>query len=87
MDYALSVVLNLPYHHAVPRVKQALQAQGFGTLTGIDVQATLKTSLGTTWSPTSSWALCNPQPAHQALDVDRQTTLIGRSGCYCPATS
>ena len=44
MDYARSITADPPYGEAVP--KAALQAQGFGTLTEIDVQATAQDSSG-----------------------------------------
>ena len=44
MDYARGITANPPYWEAVP--KAALQAQGFGTLTEIDVQATAQDSSG-----------------------------------------
>lgn len=41
MNYAKTVTLDLAFDEAVTRVKEAFQAQGFGTLTEIDVQAAL----------------------------------------------
>ena len=76
MDYARSITLNLPYDQAVPKVKQALQAQGFGTLTEIDVRATMKNKLDHDMEPYIILGACNPQLAHQALDVDRQIGLL-----------
>jgi uncharacterized protein (DUF302 family) len=76
MDYARSVTLDLPYEQTVPAVKQALQAQGFGVLTEIDVRATLKDKLGQDMEPYLILGACNPQLAHQALDLDRQIGLL-----------
>ena len=45
MDYARTIRLDLPYDQAVPKVKEAFKEQGFGTLTEIDVTATLKDKL------------------------------------------
>jgi uncharacterized protein (DUF302 family) len=45
MHYGSMIELDLPYEQAVPRVKEAFAAQGFGTLTEIDVRATLKEKL------------------------------------------
>ncbi len=46
MDYARTIELDLTYEEAVPKVKEAFKAQGFGTLTEIDVQGTLREKLG-----------------------------------------
>jgi uncharacterized protein (DUF302 family) len=37
MRYGQAIELHIPHDEAVPRVKQTLQDQGFGTLTDIDV--------------------------------------------------
>ncbi len=42
MDYQRSITVDLPYAEAVDRTRQALADQGFGVLTEIDVQATLR---------------------------------------------
>lgn len=76
MDYARTITLDEPYEQAVPKVKQALQGQGFGTLTEIDVQATLKAKLGQDMEPYVILGACNPQLAHRALDVQREIGLL-----------
>jgi len=76
MDYALSIEIDLPYDEAVPKVKAALAEQGFGILTEIDVQATLKEKTGAAMEQYVILGACNPQLAHQALEVERQIGLL-----------
>jgi uncharacterized protein (DUF302 family) len=76
MDYARTITLDLPYAEAVPKVKQAFQQQGFGTLTEIDVRATLKEKLDVDVEDYVILGACNPQLAHRALDVDREIGLL-----------
>jgi len=60
MDYAMTITLGLPYDQAVSRVKEAFKAQGFGTLTEIDVQATLKDKLDADIEPYVILGACRP---------------------------
>jgi Domain of unknown function DUF302 len=76
MQYARTVTLELGHEQAVEKVKEALQAQGFGTLTEIDVRATLKEKLGQDMEPYVIPGACNPQLAHRALDVEREIGLL-----------
>ena len=76
MDYGRTIELDLPYEQAVPKVKEAFQAQGFGTLTEIDLRATLQEKLGQDMEPYVILGTCNPQLAHRALAVDREIGLL-----------
>lgn len=76
MEYALSIELDLPHEEAVIKVKEAFAAQGFGILTEIDVQATLKTKTGADIEPYLILGACNPQLAQQALEIERQIGLL-----------
>lgn len=76
MDYARTITLDLPYDQAVPQVKEAFAGQGFGTLTEIDVRATLKSKLGEDMEEYLILGACNPQLAHRALDVEREIGLL-----------
>jgi uncharacterized protein (DUF302 family) len=40
--YGFGTYLDLPYEEAIPRVKEALKAEGFGVLTEIDVRKTMR---------------------------------------------
>ena len=76
MDFARTITLDLPHEQTVSQVKQAFADQGFGTLTEIDVQATLKQKLGQDMEPYVILGACNPQLAHRALDLDREIGLL-----------
>ena len=68
--------MSAPFANAVARVRQALRAQGFGVLTEIDVQATLRDKLGEDMEPYLILGACNPSLAHQALNTDRRIGLL-----------
>ena len=76
MEYGRTIQLDLPYEQAVPRVKEAFAAQGFGTLTEIDVRATLKEKLGQEMDPYLILGTCNPELAQRALEIDPAIGLL-----------
>ncbi|MFT4394929.1 DUF302 domain-containing protein [Gordonia lacunae] len=76
MSLALTTTLPHPFAEAVERTRAALADQGFGILTEIDVQATLKTKLDEDMEPYLILGACNPPLAHRALGVQRQIGLL-----------
>ena len=68
--YTFGTVLNTPMDETRERVEAALREQGFGILTEIDVQATLREKLGIERAPYLILGACNPQLAHRALEAD-----------------
>ena len=76
MDYGTTIRTNLDFDDAVARTRAALSEQGFGVLTEIDVQATLKSKLDQDMEPYLILGACNPQLAHQALEVERDIGLL-----------
>ncbi|BBX96424.1 DUF302 domain-containing protein [Mycobacterium lacus] len=76
MNIALSTALRTTFGDAVTRTRQALAEQGFGVLTEIDVQATLKAKLGEEMEDYLILGACNPPLAHRAVEVDRQIGLL-----------
>ncbi len=76
MSIALAISLKTSFDDAVARTREALSEQGFGVLTEIDVQATLKTKLDEDMEPYLILGACNPPLAHRALGVQRQIGLL-----------
>jgi uncharacterized protein (DUF302 family) len=68
--YALTGETSLSLPDAVARAREELEAQGFGVLTEIDVQATLKEKLDIDGEPYVILGACNPSLAHQALEAE-----------------
>lgn len=76
MDIGLTARLDTPFADTVQRTKEALREQGFGVLTEIDVQATLREKIGEQIEDYLILGACNPRLAHRALGVDRQVGLL-----------
>lgn len=72
----LEVRLNLSFEAALEAVTGALQKEGFGVLTRIDVPATFKDKLGKDFRPFVILGACNPPLAHAALSNDARVGLF-----------
>lgn len=72
MTSGSSTTLHTSFEDAVDRTTKALADQGFGVLTTIDVQATLKQKLGEDMENYLILGACNPVLAHRALDIHRE---------------
>lgn len=70
MTYTLTVTTDLDPAAADARVRETLQAEGFGILSEIDVQAKLSEKLGEDIGPYTILGACNPPLAKQAIDTD-----------------
>ncbi len=76
MSYGMTIRVLGPFESTVDRVRAALKEQGFGVLTEIDVQATLRQKLDAELEPYVILGACNPPLAKRALDADRDIGLL-----------
>jgi uncharacterized protein (DUF302 family) len=75
-DYGFSINVPGEFESVVERVTEELAKEGFGVLTEIDVQETLKKKLGVQKKPYKILGACNPMLANRALDVEPEIGLL-----------
>ena len=75
-QYGLSVTLPVSFDTAVADATAALKAEGFGVLTSIDVQQTLKAKLNREFRKYVILGACNPVLADRALHTELEIGLL-----------
>jgi len=70
MTYTFSKTLDMDFDQAIERVTEELKKEGFGVLTEIDVQATLKKKINVDFRKYRILGACNPGFAHKALEAE-----------------
>ena len=76
MSYYIAKTVSGPFDAVVADVTAQLKAQGFGVLTDIDVQATLKAKLGADIPKYRILGACNPPFAHEALKIEERLGVL-----------
>jgi len=74
--YGMGVDVALPYEQAVERATEELKKEGFGILTTIDVQQTLKQKLDKDFRKYTILGACNPPLAHRAFEAELEIGLL-----------
>jgi uncharacterized protein (DUF302 family) len=75
-EYGFTVHLPVPYEQAIEQATAALKEQGFGILTEIDVQATMKKKLDVDFGRYVILGACNPPLAYRALQAEPEIGLL-----------
>lgn len=75
-NYSLSTKLDVPFAKAVELVKDALSEQGFGVLTEIDMQATIKKKLDKDMDAYLILGACHPPSAYEAVKMEEEIGLM-----------
>ena len=76
MSYYIAKTVSGPFDAVVADVTARLKAHGFGVLTDLDVQATLKSKLGADTPRYRILGACNPRFAHEALQIEDKLGVL-----------
>jgi uncharacterized protein (DUF302 family) len=75
-DYAFTIHLDVPFEQAREKTEAALQEQGFGIVTEIDMQRTFRQKLGIEFRKYGILGACNPELANRALTAEPMIGLL-----------
>jgi uncharacterized protein (DUF302 family) len=75
-DFGIRKTLRASYDEALINLPEALKSEGFGVLTEIDLQHTLKQKLGVDVRRYKILGACNPPFAYEALQADLEVGLM-----------
>jgi uncharacterized protein (DUF302 family) len=76
MTYYICNTVDKPFDAVITDVTARLKEQGFGLLTDIDVQATLKAKIGADMGKYRILGACNPRFAHEALKIEDKLGVL-----------
>ena len=76
MSYGITATVPMPFAEALAATREALGEQGFGVLTEIDLQATMKAKLDADIAPQVILGACRPPLAHAALQAEPSVGLL-----------
>lgn len=77
MHYYFSTTIQGDFADAVQRTREALQDEGFGVISEIDIQKALRDKIGVEFRPYLILGACNPALAHEALRLeDKVGTML-----------
>jgi len=76
MSYYISARLKVPFDDAIARAEAALKTEGFGVISRIDIQQTLKSNIDADFRPYTILGACNPTLAHEALQLEDKVGLM-----------
>ena len=74
--YGFGVTISGPFDSAKEQVKAVFKENGFGTLSEIDVQATLNEKIGEVIEPYTILGVCNPRLAIRAIGAEHEIGLL-----------
>lgn len=76
MPYYIATTVTGPFDRVLTNVIERLKIEGFGILTDIDVQATLKNKIGAEIPKYRILGACNPGFAHEALKIEDKLGVL-----------
>jgi uncharacterized protein (DUF302 family) len=76
MSYYIANTSSRPFDTVLAEVIERLRAEGFGVLTDIDVQGTLKAKIGAEIPRYRILGACNPHLAHKALQMEDRLGVL-----------
>lgn len=76
MTYYLATKLQASFADAIERTEAALKTEGFGVISRIDIQQTLKSKISVDFRPYTILGACNPILAHEALQLEDKVGLM-----------
>lgn len=76
MNYGMSRTINRDFDEVDKEVRATLAEQGFGVVTEIDMQATLRSKINVEIDRQTILGVCNPKYAHRALQAEPSIGLL-----------